>query len=144
MGYGLRTRDSTLKTQKPKLITWPFEPSMSSPARPLQRCAGILVPLFSIPSSTSWGIGEIADLPILARWLRAAGTGVLQLLPINEMAPGSSSPYSAISAMAIDPIFISLREVADYQACGGESRLALADQAALRSARASSRIDHAL
>jgi len=30
---------------------------------------------------------------------------------------------AAISAMAIDPIFISLRDVADFQACGGETRL---------------------
>lgn len=116
---------------------------MSSSATPLKRSSGVLVPLFSIPSTASWGIGEIADLPILARWLREAGAGVVQLLPINEMAAGQTSPYSAISAMAIDPIFISLRDVGDFQACGGETRLSLADQVALRSARGSSRVDHA-
>ena len=40
-------------------------------------------------------------------WLAGAGQRVLQLLPLNEMAPGQQSPYSAISAMAIDPIFIT-------------------------------------
>ena len=114
-----------------------------SAASPMDRSAGVLVPLFSIPSSSSWGIGEIADLPVLAGWLREARVSIVQLLPVNEMAAGETSPYSAISAMAIDPIFISLRDVGDFQACGGESRLPLAEQAALRSARASARVNHA-
>ena len=41
-------------------------------------------------------------------WLAGAGQRVLQLLPLNEMAAGQQSPYSAISAMAIDPIYISV------------------------------------
>jgi 4-alpha-glucanotransferase len=52
------------------------------------RRAGLLAPLFSLPSSDSWGLGEILDIPIAGRWLRAAGQDLLQILPINEMAPG--------------------------------------------------------
>lgn len=95
-----------------------------------------------MPSSRSWGIGEITDIPLMARWLRDAGISVLQLLPINEMAAGQTSPYSAISAMAIDPIFIGLHGVADFAAAGGEPRLPLEDQAAIRSSRAAARIDY--
>ena len=61
------------------------------------RRAGALVPLFSIPSAESWGIGEIADLPVFARWLREAGLSVVQLLPVNEMGDGQTSPYSALT-----------------------------------------------
>ncbi len=89
---------------------------------PLRR-AGILVPLFSIPTSRSWGIGEIADVEPMVRWLEAAGHRVLQLLPINEMPPGETSPYSALSAMAIDPQFISMEDVADFGEIGGEAAL---------------------
>ena len=64
------------------------------------RHAGALVPLFSIPSRGSWGIGEIPDVARFARWLSSAGLDVVQLLPVNEMADGQSSPYSALSAMA--------------------------------------------
>src|SRR5215207_4380554 len=56
-----------------------------------RRRAGVLVPLFSIPSSRSWGVGEISDLPLLADWAREAGLSVLQLLPVNEMADGRTS-----------------------------------------------------
>jgi 4-alpha-glucanotransferase len=72
------------------------------------RRAGISVPLFSLRSTRSWGIGEIGDIPLAAGWLRAACQTVLQILPLNEMAPSESSPYSALSAMAIDPQFISI------------------------------------
>src|SRR5687767_9709796 len=91
------------------------------PPPPGSRRAGILVPLFSIPSSRSWGIGEIADIEPMTRWLQSAGQRLLQLLPINEMPPGETSPYSALSAMAIDPQFISLESLEDFVQIGGES-----------------------
>jgi 4-alpha-glucanotransferase len=67
-----------------------------------------------MPSTGSWGIGEIADIPPMARWLESAGLRLLQLLPINEMHPGETSPYSALSAMAIDPQFIAVERIEDF------------------------------
>src|SRR3982751_4369199 len=99
------------------------------------RHAGVLVPLFSIPSRESWGIGEIPDLVTLGRWLREAGFGFVQLLPINEMAEGQNSPYSALSAMAIDPIFIAPADMPDVAALGGEALLDGDEQARLAQAR---------
>jgi 4-alpha-glucanotransferase len=107
-----------------------------------RRRAGLLIPLFSCPSTTSWGIGDIADLAPMTAWLAAAGQRVLQLLPLNEMAPGQQSPYSAISAMAIDPVFIALPAVPDFEAIGGERSLCAADRAALEDARQSPGIQH--
>jgi 4-alpha-glucanotransferase len=91
--------------------------------QPAPRRAGILVPLFSIPSSRSWGIGEIGDIAPFARWLESAGQRLLQLLPINELPPHERSPYSALSAMAIDPQFITMSALEDFDALGGEERL---------------------
>jgi len=90
---------------------------------PPSRRAGILVPLFSFPSSRSWGIGEIGDIEPMARWLESAGQRMLQLLPINEMPLGEASPYSALSAMAIDPQFITLDHLEDFAEIGGEASL---------------------
>src|ERR671920_768700 len=87
------------------------------------RHAGLLVPLFSIPSRESWGIGEIADLPRLGEWMTQGGFSFVQLLPINEMADGQNSPYSAMSAMAIDPVYISVADVEEFEAAGGESAM---------------------
>jgi 4-alpha-glucanotransferase len=91
--------------------------------QPGSRRAGILVPLFSISSSGSWGIGEIGDIARLARWLESAGQRFVQLLPINELPPHERSPYSALSAMAIDPQFITMSAVEDFEAIGGEQGL---------------------
>ena len=108
-----------------------------------RRRAGLLIPLFSCPSSDSWGIGDIGDVEPITAWLADAGIGVLQLLPLNEMAPGQQSPYSAISAMAIDPIFIRVSAVPEFAALGGEAALAPADRAVLADVRGAACVDHA-
>ena len=107
----------------------------------MTRRAGLLLPLFSCPSSTGWGIGDIGDIAPVARWLSAAGLRALQLLPLNEMAPRGQSPYSAISAMAIDSVFICMADVPDFAAIGGEAALSPGDRAALAAVRRTPRID---
>lgn len=113
-----------------------------SPPPPGTRRAGILVPLFSLTSSRGWGIGEIGDIETIARWLQGAGQTILQLLPINEMPLGESSPYSALSAMAIDPQFISIYAVEDFAAVGGEEALSGALRAQLDKVRAAPAVDY--
>src|SRR5689334_17793575 len=107
-----------------------------------KRRAGLIIPLFSCPSSSSWGIGELTDLEPMGRWLTAAGLPAWQLLPLNEMAPGQQSPYSAISAMAVDPIFIHLPAVPDFAALGGERALSGDERTALDVVRRADRVDH--
>ena len=69
---------------------------------------------------------------------------MLQLLPMNEMAPGQQSPYSAISAMAIDPIFICVCPTfPEFAAAGGEAMLAAADRELLERARRAPAVDFA-
>jgi 4-alpha-glucanotransferase len=106
------------------------------------RRAGILVPLFSMPSSRSWGIGEIGDLEHMVNWLSDSGQRVLQLLPITETSLDDPSPYASISAMAIDPQYISLEDMEDFAAIGGESRLGPGLREALDRVRAARSIDY--
>src|SRR5258708_33039520 len=107
-----------------------------------RRRAGLLVPLFSCTSTGSWGIGDIGDVEPVTAWLKAAGLRLLQLLPLNEMAPGQQSPYSAISAMAIDPIYIRVPGVPEFDALGGEASLSPGDRDTIAAARAAPRITH--
>jgi 4-alpha-glucanotransferase len=120
------------------LISRPQTPSFAE-----GRHAGVLLPLFSCPSTRSWGIGEITDLPIVARWLRAAGLDLIQMLPVNEMAFGQTSPYSALSAMAIDPLYISLDGVPEFEMLGGEASLSAETRARLDSVRRSPGVAYA-
>src|SRR6185295_8251519 len=101
------------------------------------------VPLFSIPSTRSWGIGEIGDLEAMCSWLARAGQRVLLMLPINEMPVTESSPYSALSAMAIDPQFITVADVEDFAAIGGEGALEPEWRTRLSAVRAAPAVDYA-
>lgn len=108
-------------------------------AGPSRQC-GIGVPLFSLVSTRSWGIGEFADLVPFAAWCTAAGQRYVQVLPLNEISPGETSPYSSMTAMALDPIYIHVPDVPDVTALGGEAALSPADAALLAAARASDRV----
>ena len=102
----------------------------------------MLIPLFSAPSDASWGIGDISDLRHVTAWLAAAGQTVLQLLPINEMAAGQQSPYSAISAMAIDPIYLDLDAIPEFVAAGGTSAFDAHELASLERVRTSTAVEY--
>jgi 4-alpha-glucanotransferase len=106
------------------------------------RHAGVLVPLFSIRSGSGWGIGEISDLPRFATWLQTTGLDLIQLLPVNEMAEGQHSPYSAMTAMAIDPIYIALDGVVEFRGNGGEAGLSPEDRRQLAAAREAATVQY--
>ena len=106
------------------------------------RRSGILVPLFSVPSDTSWGIGDIGDLRHITAWLASAGQTVLQILPINEMEAGQQSPYSAMSAMAIDPIYLDVSAIPDFVAAGGMAVFSSEERASLERARAAASVQY--
>ncbi len=107
------------------------------------RRSGILLPLFAGPSERSWGVGDIGDLRHITSWLSGAGQRVLQLLPINEMAPAQQSPYSAISAMAIDPIYIDVEAIPDVAANGGSRSLGADDAEELGRVRGAASVQYA-
>jgi 4-alpha-glucanotransferase len=69
--------------------------------------AGVCLPLFSIYSNKSMGIGEIPDIKHVVDWCIKTGFSIIQLLPINDTG-GNISPYSSVSSFAIDPIYLSL------------------------------------
>jgi 4-alpha-glucanotransferase len=106
------------------------------------RASGIVVPVFSLTSTRSWGVGEFLDLPRFADWLVAAGQAVVQVLPLTEIPDEVTSPYSSLTAMALDPIYISLPSLDDFTALGGESALAVDERETLDAVRRSARIDH--
>lgn len=106
------------------------------------RRSGILVPLFSLTSNRSWGIGEFTDLPMFARWAASAGQRFVQILPITEIPSIETSPYSALTAMALDPIYISLPALEDFASLGGESWMSQEDRGTIDTLRKGTRVEH--
>jgi 4-alpha-glucanotransferase len=56
------------------------------------------------------GVGEFADLPALARWCVETGLEVIQVLPVNDTGE-NNSPYSALSASALHPLYLRLQDL---------------------------------
>jgi 4-alpha-glucanotransferase len=106
------------------------------------RKSGVVVPLFSLVSSRSWGVGEFLDLPAFAGWVGRAGQSFVQVLPILEIPDHETSPYSALTAMALDPIYISLGELEDFRMIGGVPRLTGDDRAAVAAIQGVPRVQH--
>jgi 4-alpha-glucanotransferase len=78
--------------------------------------AGLAIPVFSLRTNNSFGIGEFADIKLLVDWAAETGLKIIQLLPINDTTATyswkDSYPYAAISAFALHPIYINLPKVA--------------------------------
>lgn len=70
--------------------------------------AGVCAPLFCVRTKKSLGIGEYLDLLPLIDLCKKADLSILQLLPLNDSG-SDSSPYSATSCLALNPVYISLK-----------------------------------
>jgi len=80
------------------------------------RGAGVAIPVFSLRTKKSFGVGEFTDLKVLADWARKAGVKLIQILPVNDTTATNtwrdSYPYAAISAFALHPLYLNLEKVA--------------------------------
>lgn len=91
-------------------------------ARPgTRRGFGLLVQLYSLLSSRSWGMGDLADLAELAAWAgRTQGADFLQLNPLHAAVPGAPgeptdpSPYRPSSRCFPDPVHLRVEDVPEY------------------------------
>ncbi len=79
--------------------------------------AGVAIPVFSLRSESSFGIGEFTDLKLLADWCAQVGLKLIQILPVNDTTAThtwtDSYPYAAISAFALNPVYLNLHAVAN-------------------------------
>lgn len=80
----------------------------------IQNHQGINIPLFSLHSKTSCGIGEFPDLLPLIPWAKELGLDVIQLLPLNDSGP-ENSPYLTLSAFALNPMYLGLEHLPHVQ-----------------------------
>lgn len=84
-----------------------------------RKFAGTLVPVFSLRSKKSAGIGDFGDLKSMIDLVAKTGQKVLQLLPINDTTIThtwtDSYPYSCISVFAIHPQYADLQALPELE-----------------------------
>lgn len=79
----------------------------------IERLTGTAVPLGALRTEKAASIGEYTDLIKLADFAKKSGLGLIQLLPLNDSGT-QSSPYSALSAFALHPIYLSLESIEGF------------------------------
>ncbi|MDY4613999.1 MAG: 4-alpha-glucanotransferase, partial [Sodaliphilus sp.] len=79
------------------------------------RVAGTVVPVFSLRSEGSFGVGDFGDLKEMVDWVVSTGQRALQVLPINDTTITNtwldSYPYKSISIYALHPMFTDIRQL---------------------------------
>ena len=79
------------------------------------RGAGTAIPIFSLRTTKSCGIGEFSDLKLMIDWLKKTNQTLLQLLPVNDCTAffdeRDSCPYVAISMYALNPLYINIAKI---------------------------------
>ncbi len=82
--------------------------------------AGVGLPVFSIRTKNSFGVGDFVDLKLLIDWAEKTGLKLIQVLPLNDTIGTHSDadvlPYAAISAFALNPLFLNLNAIAKLPA----------------------------
>lgn len=80
------------------------------------RGAGLAIPVFSLRSAQSTGVGEFTDINLLVDWAEKVSLRMIQLLPVNDTTSthtrADSYPYAAISAFALHPMYASIAKIA--------------------------------
>lgn len=79
------------------------------------RGAGVSIPLFSLRTEKSGGIGEYPDLIKMIDWAKQTGLKLIQLLPLNDTTAThtwvDSYPYKSISTIALNPDYININKI---------------------------------
>lgn len=77
--------------------------------------AGVAIPVFSLRSGNSFGIGDFSDLKLMIDWAVFTHLKVVQILPIYDTTIthtwADSYPYNSISIYALHPIYLSLEKM---------------------------------
>ena len=77
--------------------------------------AGIAIPIFSLKSENSFGVGDFGDLKRMIDWAVSTQQKVIQILPINDTtmthAWTDSYPYNSISIYAFHPMYADIKQM---------------------------------
>lgn len=82
---------------------------------PAWKGAGVAIPVFSLRSENSFGIGDFGDLKKMVDWAVATNQKIVQILPINDTTITytwtDSYPYNSISIYALNPVYADISQL---------------------------------
>lgn len=112
----------------------------SSEAVECARLWGYSVQLYALRSRRNWGVGDFTDLKEFVKLCACAGADVIGLNPLNVLFhdyPENASPYSSISRLFLNPIYIDVEQVPGF-----DSNIKIKFQNEIKAAKKSELIDY--
>ena len=110
----------TAVSGKSKIIITPdscyIPPQLGKPGT--SRIWGLYLNLYSIRSSQNWGIGDFTDLKKITAWIAGLGGSFVGINPLHAIAnrkPGGISPYSPISRLYRNFIYIDVEDIQEFK-----------------------------
>ncbi len=79
---------------------------------------GYAIQLYSLKSERNWGVGDFTDLLEFVKIAAQSGADVIGVNPLNVLChdfPENASPYQSISRLFLNPIYIDVEKVPEYQ-----------------------------
>lgn len=89
---------------------------------------GFNIQLYSLKSERNWGVGDFTDLSELVKIAARSGANVIGLNPLNVLNhtyPEDASPYSSLSRLFMNPIYIDIENVPEFTPSDREDNLEL-------------------
>ncbi len=83
------------------------------------RLWGYAIQLYSLKSDRNWGVGDFTDLANFVKLSAQSGADIIGINPLNVLShdyPENASPYQSISRIYLNPIYIDVEKVPEYQA----------------------------
>ena len=107
---GQATAPSGSKAECALVVT----PQRLTTADRLDRSWGLMAQLYSVRSRSSWGIGDLDDLAVLAETAAAKGAGFVLINPLHAAQPKppvEPSPYLPATRRFVNPIYLRVEDV---------------------------------
>ncbi|QHE86641.1 malto-oligosyltrehalose synthase [Hydrogenophaga sp. BPS33] len=85
-----------------------------------QRWWGLSAQLYALRSLRNWGIGDFTDLRDLVDIAAAQGAAFVGVSPLHALfahQPEAATPYSPCSRLALNPLFIDVEAVPEFETC---------------------------
>jgi 4-alpha-glucanotransferase len=141
-GYHQLSIEAGGATSKALVISAPRTAYVNS-GRAKEKSWGIFIPVYALQSKANWGVGDLGDLNRVREWIRGQGgalVGTLPLLASFLAEPFDPSPYSPVSRMFWNELFLDMDKIPELDRCASARQLVgssafQAEREALRSRR---------
>ncbi|HVA01062.1 MAG TPA: 4-alpha-glucanotransferase [Terriglobia bacterium] len=142
LGYHCLSVESGTGVAKVLVISAPRTAYVNA-GRAKEKSWGIFIPVYALQSDANWGVGDLGDLNRAREWVRGQGgalVGTLPLLASFLEEPFDPSPYSPVSRMFWNELFLDMGDIPELSRCPAAQRLVAssafqAEREALRSRR---------